>query len=103
MALLLLKMSGHSVTKTGNCLYSYKCALVNYTRSRTHLSSRFQFAVVSSVTDAGRTSESDQNKNVETALMFVASGYEHGRFPKRVWHIQTKNTRQILNSLISAL
>ena len=29
--------------------------------------------------------------------------YEHGRFPKRVWHIQQKNTGQILNNLISAL
>ena len=29
--------------------------------------------------------------------------YEHGRFPKRIWHIQLKNTGQILNNLISAL
>ena len=29
--------------------------------------------------------------------------YEHGRFPKRIWHIQLKNSRQTLNNLTSTL
>ena len=29
--------------------------------------------------------------------------YEHGRTPKRIWHVELKNTRQIFNNLISTL